>query len=456
MDENKLPSSLPQWQDFIQRVNNSFNDFEQESYLLERSMVISSREMLELYEQLDTAQTIAHIGYWFYNAKDNKIIWSKETYRIVGLDTSSPPLLDEFILMVHPDDRNNLLHLINQAIEKGIDYETEFRIVNARKKKTIWIYSKAHPYKDKKSSATDSYLLSGIIMDITKTKKSQTEVEKLNQKLISISRKAGMSEVATSVLHNIGNVLNSLNISAYFIQDLINDSKIENIKKIGKLIQDNISTPDYLLSNPKGKFIPDYLNKLGDILLSEHTQINEEIKNLLQHTQHIKDIVIMQKEISGKYEIYEDVNLLEIAKLAIKIAKAKPIKYDFEIITNYKYQGSIKTEKSKLLQILVNLITNAIDAVKDVPESKIITITIKKFKNTIRISVKDNGIGILKENLTKIFVMGFTTKNEGHGFGLHSSALIAKELGGSLIAKSDGLGKGALFTLNLPTTRELK
>ena len=71
----------------------------------------------------------------------------------------------------------------------------------------------------------------------------------------------------------------------------------------------------------------------------------------------------------------------------------------------------------------------------------------------MKISYIDNGIGIPADNLTRIFGHGFTTRKEGHGFGLHSGALAAKELGGALTVESDGPGKGATFTLEFPIQR---
>jgi len=109
-------------------------------------------------------------------------------------------------------------------------------------------------------------------------------------------------------------------------------------------------------------------------------------------------------------------------------------------------------EKHKVLQILVNLIRNARHACEDSghPEKRL-TIQVRKSASVVRISVTDNGVGIPAENLTRIFNHGFTTRKSGHGFGLHSGAIAARETGGLLTAHSDGPGKGATFTLELPS-----
>ncbi len=103
-------------------------------------------------------------------------------------------------------------------------------------------------------------------------------------------------------------------------------------------------------------------------------------------------------------------------------------------------------------QILVNLIRNAKYAVahSSSPIKRVIVSILSPADKWVQIQIQDNGVGIAPENLNRIFAHGFTTKQVGHGFGRHSSALAAKEMGGALHAHSDGLGHGTLFTLELP------
>ena len=115
----------------------------------------------------------------------------------------------------------------------------------------------------------------------------------------------------------------------------------------------------------------------------------------------------------------------------------------------------VQVEKQKVLQILVNLMRNARDAlVESGRQGPAIDLAHPNRRRSdekkVVIEVIDNGVGIEEENLTKIFSHGFTTKRHGHGFGLHSSANAAKEMGGNLTAHSDGPGRGAVFTLELP------
>jgi len=282
-------------------------------------------------------------------------------------------------------------------------------------------------------------------------------LEETHQKLLITARRAGMAEVATSVLHNIGNILNSANVSSSLLLEMMRKSHIENLFKVAEMIKEHISKQDeYLINDPQGKLIPDYLLALSKDIFNEHKNISVEINNLDVHLNHIESIVAMQKDISGIAGIKEKIFLEEIVDLAIQMGCSSLEDRSIKIVKNYQFDGVIVTEKSKLLQILVNLIQNAKDSLKSFSElSKLITITIKKTATTCIISVKDNGSGITNDNLTKIFSIGFTTKIHGHGFGLHSSSIAAKELGGSLMAESAGIGKGATFIVELPLASQL-
>jgi signal transduction histidine kinase len=126
-----------------------------------------------------------------------------------------------------------------------------------------------------------------------------------------------------------------------------------------------------------------------------------------------------------------------------------------ELIREFEDVPPINVEKHKILQILVNLVRNAKYACDDSGRpDKRVTVRVTNGDGWIKISVADNGVGIPPENLTRIFSQGFTTRKGGHGFGLHSSALAVKEMGGQLLVHSDGPGRGATFTLDLPVQKQ--
>jgi len=292
----------------------------------------------------------------------------------------------------------------------------------------------------------------GISKDITAIKAAETKLELVHKQLMDTSRQAGMAEVATSVLHNVGNVLNSVNVSSSLICDKIRASKVANLVKAVALMQvPENALADFFTNDPKGKQLPAYLANLATHLAKEQQEILQEIESLVSHVQHIKEIVALQQNYARTSGVTEMINLADLMEDALRINIGAMERHHIELIRAYSEAPTVMTEKHKVLQILVNLIRNAKHACDDYGRTdKKITLSIVRESDRIKISVSDNGIGIPPENLTRIFNHGFTTKKDGHGFGLHSGALAAKEIGGSLTVASDGPGKGALFVLELP------
>lgn len=216
----------------------------------------------------------------------------------------------------------------------------------------------------------------------------------------------------------------------------------------------------YFTNDEKGKLVPDYLCGITQRFANQYKLVNTEILNLKEKLEHIKEITMMQKSLGGISEVYEKIFLPEVIDAAISICMKELERKGINITKKYVETPFIVTDKAKLMQILINLIQNAKDALTELANNeKSIAIEINYATadhKSIQISIEDNGVGILEENLVKIFSFGFTTKVHGHGFGLHSSALTAKELGGSLEALSQGSGFGAKFILTLPVTASSK
>lgn len=458
MSKECLPTDLKKWQTFFDRVNANFFDFDQERYLLERSMELSSAEFLEINQQFEQAESIAHIGHWSYRTCEDKFLWSKEMFSVFGMQEGSAlPGYHQFLELIHEEDRDNLNTLVEAALTKGEAYELEMRIYFQGDQSVRWIFVKGIGalIENIKDDQLYQYNLSGIAMDIDAHKRSEEELKKLNAQFMAISRQAGMSEVAAAVLHNIGNILNSTNVSIVMLQELLADNQINKLESISKMMQQGLmENPGYLLTDSKGKLIPAYLSGLSESLIAKQKKMTNEIEELNKHIEHIKDIVLMQNTISGISGIKENISIQEICVQAIQMSYSLNEKSNIKIKQNFEFQGDIFVDKSKILQILVNLIRNAKDALmmRETQESKIINLMVRESteKGWIEIQISDNGIGIESEYLKQIFSMGFTTKSKGHGFGLHMSAITAHEMGGNLTFISQGKNQGATFTLKLP------
>jgi PAS domain S-box-containing protein len=289
--------------------------------------------------------------------------------------------------------------------------------------------------------------------DITGQKRMQRDVEASHRQLVDISRQAGMAEVASSVLHNVGNVLNSVNISSSMVAEKVRTSKAAGLAKVAAVLQANKN--DFAVffgPGGKGGQLPDYLSGLARRLMDEQEEIVAELASLNGNIEHIKEIVTMQQSYARVSGVVEEHNVVDLVEDALRMNTGAMDRHQVQVIREFSPAPRVLADKHKILQILVNLIRNAKYALDDgsPAEKKMILRVAANGDRQVKISVADNGVGIPAENLTRIFGHGFTTRKDGHGFGLHSGAMTAKELGGSLTAHSDGPGKGAAFTLEIP------
>lgn len=444
---------LPKWEDLLLRVSRAYTNYEQDLYLLERSMDISSRELSDLNQKLESAQQIARLGYWRYDHEEDLLYWSKSMYELTGFDPLLAALsLNELLNQIIEEDRSQIADQFKKAFIEDKEFSMEFRFKNKHTGKYNWHFVKGHPEKEVGNS---NRYLTGIVIDISEQKQREAELEKTHQQLLSLSRQAGMAEVATSILHNIGNILNSTNVSIDILKENISQPFITKFFKIITMLkthQDNLNA--YLTHDEKGQLIPSYLIELGDLIEKEFKQNTIEIHNINTNLIYIKEIVAMQKVISGTSGIVEKIFVPDVVETALQMDKEALKRGNIKISKTFAKVPYIQSDKSKILQIMLNLVRNAKDALMNctLDISKDLNIIIENKSNKIQILVMDNGIGITPEHNKFIFTFGFTTKKDGHGFGLHSSALLAKEIGGSLQATSAGHNKGATFTLTLPVS----
>jgi signal transduction histidine kinase len=294
--------------------------------------------------------------------------------------------------------------------------------------------------------------LVGIDLDITDRVNAQEREQQLQQQLRDASRQAGMAEIATNVLHNVGNVLNSLNISASLVTDKVKKPKSAGLGKVAALLKQHESDLGAFVStNPQGKHLPLYLSQLAEQLTLDQEVTVSELESLRKNIDHIKEIVAMQQSYSKLVGVPERLAATHLVEDALRMNVGAFTRHGVNLKCDFEDVPEIVVEKHKVLQILVNLLRNAKYACDASGKSKKeVVIRVAKQPAGVRIVVADNGIGIPPEHMTRIFSHGFTTKKNGHGFGLHSGALAAKDMGGALRVHSAGLDCGATFTLDLP------
>jgi two-component system sensor histidine kinase ChiS len=310
-------------------------------------------------------------------------------------------------------------------------------------------------------AGADDYLSKPLDRDILKSRMAvgartinyENELEVTYKKLMETAHRAGMAEVAANVLHNVGNALNSINVSAAIVAETIKNSETDNLVKLADLITEHKSDmANFLTQDAKGRYIPTYICEVSKHLAQQQTETVEKLQAIIKNVDHVKEIVKMQHLYAAAESHLDTVSLDELIENAVEINYSGLIRQKIEVIREYEDIGNIVIDKQKTLQILVNLIDNAEHSLSQSSnEPKLLRIrTAKSNDERVRIEVIDNGIGIDPANLEKIFERGFTTKQSGHGFGLNNCQLAVKGMQGSLTVQSPGLNQGATFIFEMP------
>ena len=408
----------------------------------------AEEELCKKEQLLSESQRLGHIGSWFYDIA-GPMSWSEEFYRLFGVspDTCTPSL-ESLLGLIHPDDRSSMQAWIAACAAGEKPGGLEFRI-NLPDGTSRFILGDGQAVHD---AGNRLMHMAGTAQDITERKRAQAELENLHKQLVDASRQAGMAEVATNVLHNVGNVLNSVNISTGLIVESVRKSRASSLARVVVLLREHAhDLGEFITNDSRGKHVPAHLAQLSEHLLAEQAANVRELDSLRRNVEHIKQIVAMQQNYASFGGVKEMINVADLVEDSLRLIAGALSRHDVEVIREFAPVPPMNVEKHKVLQIMVNLLRNAKHACQESERAdKRLTVRVANGEGRIRISVIDNGVGIPPENLTRIFNHGFTTRKAGHGFGLHSGALAAKEMGGSLTVHSDGAGQGAAFTLELP------
>jgi len=432
--------------DELGRLSESFNEMLSRIQSQDAALSLSQQKMEALIHSIDG------------------IVWERtpDTFQFTFVSRQSEDILgyapeawlekpDFWEERLQPQDAAKAIQTAREMAARGQPYTYEYRMI-AADGRTLWIRESGTVLVEKGKPVA----LRGIFQDITRQKLDAEELDKLNRQLIDTSRSAGMADVATGVLHNVGNVLNSVCVSATSVGDRLRRSKVAKLCRATAMLREqNGRLAEFLATDPKGKLIPEYLGTVADELAGEQSELIAKMTTIGEHIEHIKEIVAMQQSYAKVSGVYENLAAAELVEDALRLNASAFERHHIDLVREFEENTlEICVDRHKFLQILINLLRNAKHALEDVSEHerRIVIHVGMASPDRVKIVVSDNGVGIAPEHMTKIFNHGFTTKKDGHGFGLHSGANAAKEMGGSLTARSDGPGKGAEFTLELPTT----
>jgi PAS domain S-box-containing protein len=291
--------------------------------------------------------------------------------------------------------------------------------------------------------------------DITRLRRQEALSAALDTQLLHAARLAGMEEVASSVLHNVGNVLNSLNVSALTAVARVSNCRLDGLARVAGLVRTHANDlGQFITTDASGKKLPDYLETLALYWAEEQAALLRELGQLSKYVSHIKDVVSRQQSLTGLSGHAEAASVSDLIEDALTLVTSGLARLGVGIRRECIADFALNVDKRKFMLILVNVISNARDSVlaSDARNKEITVRSELLQEGYVRVDVIDNGLGIAAQNLDRIFTRGFTTKKGGHGFGLHSSALAARDLGGSLTVQSEGLDRGAIFTVKIPQT----
>ncbi|MCA8979118.1 MAG: hypothetical protein H6831_05960 [Planctomycetes bacterium] len=281
------------------------------------------------------------------------------------------------------------------------------------------------------------------------------KLAKSRQALVETAREAGMSEIATGILHNVGNVLNSVNVSATMLDQKTRSLAVGDLEALHGIIKEHADDLGrFLEEDPRGKHLEPFIGAITEQMRTAQSGMAAELGSLVKGIEHIRTLVASQQDYVRNEDVIESVDLGAQLDRACEISSTAGGEHvtPVEIVRDYANLPEARTARHKLLEILVNLIQNARQAMchAEVTERVLTLRTERCGDDRVRLSIIDTGVGIAAEHLVDVFNYGFTTKPNGHGFGLHAAANAATEIHGSLSVHSDGPGAGATFTLEIP------
>lgn len=295
-----------------------------------------------------------------------------------------------------------------------------------------------------------------IIRDLTEIREQEKRTAEIQKEYREVSRHAGKAEVATEILHNVGNILNSVNVTISLICSRLKKMPVDKFSQAANMLEEYKDIIAKESSSGKGALVVDYIKKFSDKLSNTKTDQLNDFVMLADRIDHIKAIVKTQQEHAKLVSVIEDVDVNALLDDLLELNKVTFSNNDIRVIKNYGLIKPVVTDRHKLMSVLVNVINNARDALKGSPNMRTLNIDTVENEYNITIKITDNGVGISSDNLMKIFNHGFTTKDAGHGFGLHSCANTIKELGGELELNSDGNNCGCEVLLQLPVKKGVK
>jgi PAS domain S-box-containing protein len=367
---------------------------------------------------LAEAQRLARTGSWAWSlATRHSVYWSQENYRLFGFDPEGGIPSDEaFYQRIHPEDRDRVRReVFLERPDEGSHFDVEFRIVlpdGAIK----YVRSTGHPVRN---ISGDLLEYVGTSIDVTERKRAEEERERLRQAqtdLAHVNRVTTMGELTASLAHDVNQPIAAAVTNANTcLRWLAGDSpNVEEARAAAtRIVKDGMRAAE-IISRTR-------------VLFKKGTPQRE----LVDVNEAIREMIVLLRGETTRY------NILVRTGLAADLPE-------------------VRGDRVQLQQVMMNLIMNSIDAMKDVDGARELEIKSQRAENEqVLVSVSDTGVGLPVQQADQIFKAFFTTKLQGTGMGLSISRSIVESHGGRLWA-ADNSPRGASFCFSLPTKAEAR
>lgn len=315
-------------------------------------------------------------------------------------------------------------------------------------------------FKDKHGTSCrlKSWLVTGegrefIVVSVVPQSEKREAPDRGENDLKELAAQAEVSKVANGLIHNLGNLFNSINISTQALVEVVRDSKIPELLKANRLFLKNLDNiGEYVTKDPAGRYLPEFYRSVGDFLKEDLEKLHTELGDIAEKVAFIKEMINTQQDYAKSESVTRKLALNDVVDRALQIELPSMTKRGIRIEKNYQARFFVYGIKSKVLHVFLNLFKNAKEAMTSTDhQDSFLKIEIKSLpENKVEVTVTDNGAGIDPVDIDKMFSYGFTTKPDGHGFGLYTSAEAMNQLGGSITVSSEGAGRGARFRLVFP------
>jgi PAS domain S-box-containing protein len=424
------------------------------------------RALSETTARLRLVMEGADVGIWDLDLASGRLVVNDRWAEMLGrrLIDLEPAGYATWTSLVHPDD----LPRAEEALHRHLRGESSVYVMEIRMRhadgRWIWIETKGRVVARGPDGAAGRAAGTHLDIDARKAaeavlRRSREELEDLvrlrteelsaaHRELLRLAHQAGRAEVATGVLHNVGNALTGLVAGQDGLRRRAEDGAHRHLDVWVGLMERSGDPELWLAQDAKGRQTPLFLSRLAAGLTAERRADLAALGAMERATDHIRRILAIQQAQATGARLVETIDLGELLDHAVELRRSAIDGAGIQVVRTggpLSWRG----ERHRILQILANLIANGTEAMRDGP-GRTLTIGLDTGDGCAVITVADQGHGFTAAVAERLFTFGFTTRPGGHGIGLHACRLEAQGMGARLDGRSDGPGLGAIFTLRLP------